>query len=266
MRASSRRVCSSGPTSSQYLIRMIPESTIARSTTGTIRRKRSTSSFVQKPITRSTPARLYQLRSKMTTSPARREVRQVALDVHLALLALGRRRQRDDAEDAGLTRSVIALDDAALAGAIATLEHDADLEPPRDDPLLEPTSSACRRASSFSYSLRFILETTRPLSSVPFGFLLLMSNLCPALHPLRSSASHGCRPTIPRAAPPTVRRRGAAGEAHPQRAGADGEAQRRLEREHLPVNGRGHGLVLVRRSGVGVHVVGLGPDGFGSQN
>ena len=33
-------------------------------------RKRSVCSGVQKPITRSTPARLYQLRSKMTTSPA----------------------------------------------------------------------------------------------------------------------------------------------------------------------------------------------------
>ena len=70
MRASSRRVCSSGLTSSQYLRRMIPESTIAFSTSGTSSRKRSTCSSVQKPITRSTPARLYQLRSKITISPA----------------------------------------------------------------------------------------------------------------------------------------------------------------------------------------------------
>jgi len=70
MRLLIRLVCSSALTSSQYLIRMMPDSTIARSTAGVIRRNRSVCSGVQKPITRSTPARLYQLRSKMTTSPA----------------------------------------------------------------------------------------------------------------------------------------------------------------------------------------------------
>ena len=47
----------------------MPDSTIASSTAGTSDRKRSDSSSVQKPMTRSTPARLYQLRSKITTSP-----------------------------------------------------------------------------------------------------------------------------------------------------------------------------------------------------
>ncbi len=70
MRLSRRRVCSSGPTSSQYFNSTIPESTIAFSTAGTCSRNRSVCSGVQKPITRSTPARLYQLRSKITTSPA----------------------------------------------------------------------------------------------------------------------------------------------------------------------------------------------------
>ena len=70
MRLSSRRVCSSALTSSQYLSRMIPESTIAFSTIGAMSRNRWVCSGVQNPITRSTPARLYQLRSKMTTSPA----------------------------------------------------------------------------------------------------------------------------------------------------------------------------------------------------
>ena len=49
---------------------MIPESTIAFSTAGTWSRNFWVSSGRQKPMTRSTPARLYQLRSKMTTSPA----------------------------------------------------------------------------------------------------------------------------------------------------------------------------------------------------
>ena len=70
MRDLSRVVCSSSLTSSQNLIRMMPESTIAFSTRGTPARNFRASSSVQKPITRSTPARLYQLRSKITTSPA----------------------------------------------------------------------------------------------------------------------------------------------------------------------------------------------------
>ena len=70
MRASSRPVCSSGLTSSQYLIRMMPDSTMAFSTAGVSWRKRCTCSIEQNSITRSTPARLYQLRSKMTISPA----------------------------------------------------------------------------------------------------------------------------------------------------------------------------------------------------
>ena len=70
MRDSSRRVCSFSLTSSQYLSRITPDSTITRSTCGTIFRNFLASSSLQNPITRSTPARLYQLRSKITTSPA----------------------------------------------------------------------------------------------------------------------------------------------------------------------------------------------------
>ena len=70
IRLSSRRVCSSGPTSSQYFSSTIPDSAIAFSQAGASRRNRSVSSGPQNPITRSTPARLYQLRSKITTSPA----------------------------------------------------------------------------------------------------------------------------------------------------------------------------------------------------
>ncbi|MNJ82337.1 hypothetical protein D3C77_816680 [compost metagenome] len=51
-------------------MRMIPDSTIMRSNIGTTVRNLWACSSVQKPITRSTPARLYQLRSKITTSPA----------------------------------------------------------------------------------------------------------------------------------------------------------------------------------------------------
>ena len=70
MRSLRRRVCSSGLTSSQYLSKMTPDSTMAFSTSGVPARKRFTWSSVQKPSTRSTPARLYQLRSKIVILPA----------------------------------------------------------------------------------------------------------------------------------------------------------------------------------------------------
>ena len=86
-------------TSSQYLSRMIPESTIARlDGRGQLEGTVSLSSSVQNPITGSTPARLYQLRSKMTTSPAAGKCSMIPLHVHLRLLALGRSRQGHDAK------------------------------------------------------------------------------------------------------------------------------------------------------------------------
>ena len=93
MRLSSRRVCSSGPTSSQYLIRMMPESTIAFSTAGR---------DLEEPSGLLGRAEAHHPLDPGTVVPAavedddlagRREVRDVALDVHLRLLALGRRRQ-----------------------------------------------------------------------------------------------------------------------------------------------------------------------------
>src|SRR5215831_17658414 len=57
--------------SRKYLRRMMPFwTTSSRSTGGTSNRKCSHWSSVQKPITRSTPARLYQERSKRMISPA----------------------------------------------------------------------------------------------------------------------------------------------------------------------------------------------------
>ncbi|MNJ75713.1 hypothetical protein D3C77_728490 [compost metagenome] len=70
MRSLRRRVCSSALTSSQYLMRTIPDSTIIFSNNGVTARNLCACSSLQKPMTRSTPARLYQLRSKITTSPA----------------------------------------------------------------------------------------------------------------------------------------------------------------------------------------------------
>ena len=74
MRDCRRLVCSSGLTSSQYFSTCTPESMIAFSISGAVSRNFFAWSSVQKPITRSTPARLYQLRSKITISPAAGEV------------------------------------------------------------------------------------------------------------------------------------------------------------------------------------------------
>ena len=70
MRPRKRLSCSSSLTDSQYLTRMIPERTSMRSNWGHVRMKSSYSSSEQNPMTCSTPARLYQLRSKSTISPA----------------------------------------------------------------------------------------------------------------------------------------------------------------------------------------------------
>ena len=69
-RAWKRRSCSSSLTENQYFTTLMPERTSIRSNSGQERRNSWYSSSVQNPITRSTPARLYQLRSKSTISPA----------------------------------------------------------------------------------------------------------------------------------------------------------------------------------------------------
>lgn len=70
IRSWKRRSCSSSLTENQYLITTMPERTSIFSNSGHDRRNSSCSSGVQNPMTRSTPARLYQLRSKRTISPA----------------------------------------------------------------------------------------------------------------------------------------------------------------------------------------------------
>ena len=67
----------------------------------------------------------------------RRQVRQVALHVHLSLLAVGGRGQRNRPEDPRADALGDGLDRAALAGAVAALEDDADLQALVLDPLLQ---------------------------------------------------------------------------------------------------------------------------------
>ena len=70
MRRMMNRVrCSPGVTENQNLVICSPERTSIRSNSGASRMNSQYSSSVAKPITRSTPARLYQERSNMTISP-----------------------------------------------------------------------------------------------------------------------------------------------------------------------------------------------------
>ena len=66
-----------------------------------------------------------------------REMLDVALHVHLRLLAIGRRRQRDDPEDARAHPLGDGLDRTALAGRVAALEDDDDPQPFLLDPVLQ---------------------------------------------------------------------------------------------------------------------------------
>ncbi len=65
------------------------------------------------------------------------ELGHVALEVPLRLLALGRDAEGADAGDARVQGFGDALDDAALAGRVATFEEADDLEPAKLDPFLE---------------------------------------------------------------------------------------------------------------------------------
>ncbi len=65
------------------------------------------------------------------------KARNVALDIHLALFAVARRRQRHDAEDARADALGDRLDRAALAGRVAALEYDDDPRFVRFDPVLQ---------------------------------------------------------------------------------------------------------------------------------
>ena len=74
-------------------------------------------------MTGSTPARLYQERSKVTNSPAVGKCVDVALEVPLAALGLGRLGQRHVARGARVHVFAQRVDRAALAGGVAALEQ-----------------------------------------------------------------------------------------------------------------------------------------------
>jgi hypothetical protein len=64
-----RAICSRRDTENHSFTSVVPDRASIASNCGTSRRNSSYSSSVQNPMTRSTPARLYQDRSKRTISP-----------------------------------------------------------------------------------------------------------------------------------------------------------------------------------------------------
>ena len=136
-RSLKRRRCSSRLTENQNLNRCTPERTRWRSNSGAWRRNSSYSVSLQKPITRSTPARLYQLRSNSTISPRVGRCCDVALEVPLPALDVARLLQRHHARAARVQVLHEALDRAALAGGVAAFEQDHHALPGVLDPGLQ---------------------------------------------------------------------------------------------------------------------------------
>ena len=137
MRAARRRVCSSWLTSSQYLSRITPESTIACSTKGTSWRNRAVSSCGAKTHDRFDPGAVVPASVEDHDLTPCGKVRDVALHVHLRAFTVVGSGQCDDPEDPGTHPLGEALDDAALSRGVPTLEHDAHLGVLVHDPALQ---------------------------------------------------------------------------------------------------------------------------------
>src|SRR5213593_2104625 len=169
IRASSRRVCSSSLTSSQYLRRWMPEAIMSRSNAGTTSRNSLVCCAVQNPITRSTPARLYQLRSKITTSPAAGKCdmyRWAYICDFSRSVGAGRAATRNTR---GLTRSVMALMTPPLPAPSRPSNTTQILSPLSLTHSCRLTSSSCSSDRCFSYTLRLSFSPALPL---PMTWLL----------------------------------------------------------------------------------------------
>ncbi len=143
-----RRSCSSSLTENQYLISRIPSSTSIRSKTGHWWRKRRYSSGVQNPITRSTPARLYQLRSRRTISPAAGRWETYRWKYHWERsrsVGAGSATMR---ADRGLRYSAILLMTPPLPAASRPSKTTTTRSPSWRTDSLSLTSSACRSRKS----------------------------------------------------------------------------------------------------------------------
>src|SRR5580700_8034099 len=256
IRLSSRRVCSPGLTSSQYFSSRIPESAMAFSQAGASSRNRSVSSGWQKPITRSTPARLYQLRSKITTSPAAGKCwtyRCTYICVFSRSVGVGR---ATTLNTRGLTRSVIRLIVPPFPAVSRPSKTTQTLAPESFTHSCMATSSPCRILIWRSYCLRFIFgggsapasspateddarlsASSRSRSSFFFFFLAI---LLPPINAVISLSFRNAREVSqPGPVPRRLRRRDSrAVPRYPdaERAGGDCAGNRRRHQDRLAVD------------------------------
>ena len=154
-----------------------------RSNSGQDRRNSRYSSSVQNPITRSTPARLYQPPVEEDDLARRWQMRDVPLEVPLRLFPARRLGQCGHAADAGIEPRDDAGDGAALAGGVAALEDDHHLPAMFDHPFLELGQLDLQAGQFlfvvflFKFLLRFLL----------LGFRMMLAGFTHA----RSSPSSG---------------------------------------------------------------------------
>src|SRR5215216_791694 len=157
MRRWNRRSCSASETENQYLTRMIPERSSIRSNSGQARRNSWYSSSVQKPMTRSTPARLYQLRSNRTISPAAGRWATYRWKYHWVRSRSVGAARATTRQMRGLRLSVIRLIVPPLPAASRPSKITTTLSPACLIHSWSLISSSWRRASSSSYGFFFIL-------------------------------------------------------------------------------------------------------------
>src|SRR5215472_471898 len=150
----------------------MPSSTTYSSNSGQTLRKRLCSAFEQKPITYSTPARLYQLRSKITTSPAAGKCSTKRCMYSCVFSRSDGAGSAATRNTRGLTRSVIALIVPPLPAASRPSNTTITRSPFSRTQSWRAHSSICRVRSSLSYSWRFI-----GLSAVLIGLVSSLSRV-----------------------------------------------------------------------------------------
>src|SRR6266516_336220 len=179
IRAWNRRSCSASLTENQYLMRMIPDRTSMRSNSGQERRNSWYSSSVQKPMTRSTPARLYQLRSNRTISPAAGRCATYRWKYHWVFSRSVGAVRATTRQTRGLRLWVMVLMTPPLPAASRPSKTTTTRKPCWRIHSWSLTSSTWRRASSCRYLLlrrRPSLEAPSPSeASVAGGFIIVVS-------------------------------------------------------------------------------------------
>ena len=154
MRAWKRRSCSSSLTENQYLTSWMPERTSIRSNSGHRAQELPVLGIGAEAHHPLDAGAVVPGAVEEHDLPGRGQVGDVALEVPLRPLALGRRGQRDDAAEARVERVDDALDRPALAGGVAALEDDDEPVAALADPVEHLHELELELASSRSNSFR----------------------------------------------------------------------------------------------------------------